>query len=125
MFKKTEKTRFCVFFTLLDYNSSNVVYLLECRICSKQYVGSTNTKFRQRFNNYKCFSKKFDRGVSVPQRDFFQHFREEGHSGFLDDVSVRLIDRLYDGNRRRKLFWQFELDSFVPGGLNSKEVEIY
>ena len=100
------------------------MYLLECRICIKQYVGSTNTKFIQRFNNYKSFSKKFNQGISVPQREFFQHFREEGHSGFLDDVSVRIIDKLYSGSRRRELFWQFELDSFAPRGLNSREVEL-
>ena len=34
-------------------NSRNVVYLLTCKICEKQYVGSTVTKFRSRFNQYK------------------------------------------------------------------------
>ena len=34
-------------------NSQNVIYLLTCRHCFKQYVGSTITKFRQRFNQYK------------------------------------------------------------------------
>ena len=34
-------------------NSRNVVYLLTCKICEKQYVGSTVTKFRSRFSQYK------------------------------------------------------------------------
>ena len=34
-------------------NSSNVVYLMTCGICGLQYVGSTTTKFRARFNNHK------------------------------------------------------------------------
>ena len=38
-------------------DSSNVVYLLECNVCGVQYVGSTNTPFRLRFNNYKAFFK--------------------------------------------------------------------
>ena len=38
---------------LFNCDSSNVVYLLECNVCGVQYVGSTNTPFRLRFNNYK------------------------------------------------------------------------
>ena len=37
----------------LNCNSKMVVYLIECRICGKQYNGSTVTKFRARANNYK------------------------------------------------------------------------
>ena len=33
---------------------SNVVYLIECNVCGVQYVGSTCTHFRLRFNNYKA-----------------------------------------------------------------------
>ena len=35
----------------LNCNSGNVVYLNTCKKCSLQYVGSTITKFRLRFNN--------------------------------------------------------------------------
>jgi len=34
-------------------NSENVIYLLTCKVCQKQYVGSTITKFRLRLNQYK------------------------------------------------------------------------
>ena len=34
-------------------DSSGVVYLLGCKVCGKQYVGSTVTPVRARFNNYK------------------------------------------------------------------------
>ena len=36
-----------------DCISCCVVYLLECKVCLKQYVGSTVTRFRLRFNQYK------------------------------------------------------------------------
>ena len=48
-------------------DSSNVVYLIECNVCGVQYVGSTCTAFRLRFNNYKACSRKFNLGSSVPQ----------------------------------------------------------
>ena len=37
----------------LDCNLRNVVYLINCKVCGLQYVGSTTTKFRLRFNNHK------------------------------------------------------------------------
>ena len=75
-------------------DSLNVVYLLQCTVCGVQYVGSTCTPFRLRFNNYKACSRKFNLGASVPQVEFFRHFTEEGHHGFLNDISVKIIDRL-------------------------------
>ena len=41
-------------------DSSNVVYLSECTVCGVQYVGSTCTPLRLRFNNYKACSRKFN-----------------------------------------------------------------
>ena len=104
-------------------NSSNVVYLLECTVCGVQYVGSTNTPFRLRFNNYKSSSRKFTTGASVPQAEFFRHFSGEGHQGFLKDISVKIIDRLTGGDRMRESFWQYRLDSFAPRGLNTRQVD--
>ena len=37
----------------LDCNTRLVVYKLQCKTCNKQYIGSTSTPFRYRFNNYK------------------------------------------------------------------------
>ena len=49
-------------------NSRNVVYLLTCKICEKQYVGSTVTKFRSRFNQYKSNINLYGKG----QRGFIK-----------------------------------------------------
>ena len=45
----------------LDCNSNNVIYLFECKKCQFKfpYVGSTATKSRFRFNNYKSTHRKF------------------------------------------------------------------
>ena len=37
-------------------DSSGAVYLLDCTVCGKQYVGSTFASFRASFNNYKSGS---------------------------------------------------------------------
>ena len=37
----------------LDCNDKCLIYLLSCKICGLQYVGSTTDRFRLRWNNYK------------------------------------------------------------------------
>ena len=105
-------------------DSSNVVYLLDCVVCGFQYVGSTSTPFRLRFNNYKACYRKFRLGSSVPQMEFFRNFSEEGHHGFLEDISVKIIDKLTGKDKIRESFWQYKLNTFTPRGLNAKEVDL-
>ena len=40
-------------------NSLCVVYLLTCKVCAKEFTGSTITKFRSRFNQYKSNIKLY------------------------------------------------------------------
>ena len=66
----------------LNCNSSNVVYLLTCRNCTLQYVGSTVTKFRLRSNNHKARMKRHGRlnGTEQEKDDFlYKHFCGDGH----------------------------------------------
>ena len=63
-----------------DCNSQGVIYLITCGKCSKQYVGSTITTFRLRFNNHKSSINRFSKG----QRGFSgQHLYEHFFIGFI------------------------------------------
>ena len=97
---------------------------MECKVCGVQYVGSTCTPFRLRFNNYKACNRKFIGGSSgIPQADFFRHFAGKDHHGFLEDIKVIIIDRLNGNGRIRESFWQYKLETFAPRGLNIRLVE--
>ena len=63
------------------------------------------------------------RGPQYPQAEIFRHFTEEGHRGFLKDISVKMIDRLTGGNRMRESFRQYRLDCFATKGLNTRQVD--
>ena len=108
----------------LNCNSCNVVYLLTCKTCRVQYVGSCTTKFRMRFNNYKSCNSRHNL-KTVPQQELHIHFDEPGHNGF-DDFEFTLIDQGSDLNsvRKREMFWQYKLNTFIPHGLNECEVFI-
>ena len=110
----------------LNCNSKNVIYLNTCKTCKLQYVGSTTTKFRIRFNNYKNGYRKFSSGkVDVPQASFFKHFTETGHKG-IEDWEIILMEECENSTvlRKRESFWQNKLDTFIPKGLNEREVPI-
>ena len=115
-------------------NSQNVVYLLQCNICNKKYVGSTTTKFRQHFNVYKSYFRTYarkynegnlDRGKPVPQANFFAHFFGEGHQGTFS-VSAKIMDGAHDvfSVRRKELLWQYKLGTFIPNGLNERAADV-
>ena len=73
-----------------DCSSVNVIYLLTCR---KQYTGSTITKFRLRFNQYKSNIKLYGEGKrGFEQEKLIEHFFFPNHSGTHKDISVQLID---------------------------------
>ena len=109
----------------LKCSSENVVYLFTCKTCSKQYTGSTED-FRPRFNNYRCAHRNFLKRQKVKQESFNAHFAEVNHNG-EDDWEVRLIDQTdnVEELRKRESFWQHELDTFQPNGLNEREVALF
>ena len=90
----------------IDCNNKCLIYLLTCKTCLKQYVGSTTDCFRYRWNNYKCNDRKFARGEACLQEYFFEHFNSEGHNGFLHDVLVTLNDKTDAKNSiKREHYW--------------------
>ena len=53
------------------------------------------------------------------QQHLFEHFSEEGHHSFLEDVSVTLIDKTDPSNPlQRENYWRITLKTMVPRGLN-------
>ena len=115
-------------------NSENLVYLLQCEVCSKKHVGSTKTKFRQRFNVYKSYFRSYarkhnegslDRGKLIPRASFFSHFFEGNHNGKFE-VRVKMIDGADNvfSLRRKELFWQYRLGPFLPKGLNERAADV-
>ena len=107
-----------------DCNSLCVVYLITCKVCKKQYTGSTVTKFRARFSQYKSNLKLYREG----RRGFFQeeqieHLFNHGHNGSYMDMMVQIID-FCDPNdqEKREDFWMDKLQTLYPEGLNMKRI---
>ena len=99
-----------------------LIYLLSCKVCSLQYVGSTTDKFRLRWNNYKENNRKAKRGEEHMQPLVFEHFSSNDCNGFLEDCSITLFDKTdgFDPTRREE-YWRRVLNSVTPDGLNTRD----
>ena len=76
-----------------DCNEKCLVYLITCSKSLKQYVEQTVDMFRSRVNNYTANSTKFDGGEDCMQRHLYEDFQLPGHTGFLQDTYITLIDK--------------------------------
>ena len=121
MAKKTYKMNFW-----FDCNGSDVIYLLSCTVCGRQYTGTTVTKFRESFNQYKSNVNLYSQGVrGLTQEKMNSHFFDFEHNGSIDDMHVQIIDH-YDPNDkgRRKSFWIETFQTMYSFGLNFKQLKV-
>ena len=106
----------------LKCNDKSLLYLLTCNVCLKQYAGQTAEEFRYRWSNYKNNDRKYQDYGTCMQQYLFKHFSEEGHHGFLEDVSITLIDKNDTSNLlQRENYWRSILKTMAPWGLNVKD----
>ena len=115
--RKTYKINF-----RFDCNSSDVIYLTSCKVCGQQYTGTTVTRFRERFNQYKSnvnLSSQEVRGLM--QEKMISQFLTANHNACSKDMSVQIIDHCDPNDKeRRESFWIEILETAYPKGLNYK-----
>ena len=110
----------------LNCNDKYLIYLLSCKVCGLQYVGSTTDKFRLRWNNYKENNRKAKRGEKHMQPLVFENFCSRNHNGFLEDCSTTLIDKTGGSDpTRREKNWRIVLKTVTLYGLNTTERSLY
>ena len=102
----------------LNYDNNRLIYLLKCKCCGKQYVGKTTDEFRLRWNDYKINDRKNARNETCMQEHLFEHFKSEGHSGFLGNVSITLMGK---DPKRRENYWMRTLKTYALYGLNIED----
>ena len=109
-------------------NSKMVVYLIEWRICGKQYNGSTMAKFCARANNCKSMHRNFRKEQILSnqarnQKRFHEHYLQNDHNGICDK-EITIIDHpeMVKSLRQKELCWYHKLKIYAPYGLNERDV---
>ena len=110
-----------------DCNSCCVVYLLTCWVCLKQHIGSTVTRFRLRFNQYKSNIKlKGEGSRGFKQEKLIENFLLSSHNGTCEDIQVQIIGHCDPNDQEaREDFWNFYLYILHLKDLNQKCVLKY
>ena len=109
-----------------DCDSQCVIYLITCKVCQKQYVGSAITTFRKSFNQDKSNIKLYSEGIGgmKQEKKLISHFFTDKHHGTYDDAKVQIIDYGDSNDQERKEdFWIFNLNTLGPNGLNKKRTQ--
>ena len=72
--------------SLMNCNTTNVIYLISCKKCGVQYVGETSQKLRSRLNNHR------NRLRMLSNHYLYKPFSLDGHSE--DDILIMPIEKI-------------------------------
>ena len=101
----------------IDCNSHNVIYVITCKKCRKQYVGQTSLPLKLRMSNHISSIKKKD--FNKPTTS---HFNQPDHT--WQDVTFQgIMTSSHDvtGRLTWERTWIRLLNTFEPHGINRKE----
>ena len=91
-----------------------MIYLATCQNCRGQYVGKSETPFKQRHSNHKQEIKRGVGGIG-------KHYGGRGCK--YESVSIQIIEQVEQGNsealERREVFWQNQLRCYIQNGGNA------
>ena len=109
-------------------NSKVVVYLIECRICGKQYNSNTVTKFRARVNNYKSTHHYFRKEQILSnqarnEKRFQEHYLQNDHNEIFEwEMTITDHAEMVKSLRQKELYWYHKLKTYAPFSLNDCDV---
>lgn len=102
--------------THTNCNSINVIYLLECKKCTKanQYVGQTRRTLAQRVAGHRA-AYKVKHNLPI-----YKHFTRAGHQ-FERDIRLTILEKTSSAQLdSREGHWIRTLETVHPRGLNSR-----
>ena len=95
--------------------TTNVIYMIHCKCCGKQYVGETGQTLHQIMNGHRT-----DVTHNTPDKPVADHFNGTGHSA--DDISIMVIERLWRNDtvlrKTKESKWIRTLSTAYPNGMN-------
>ena len=101
--------------------STNIIYLITCKKCLKQYIGETGRQLGDRMNQHiSCIRLNKPTPIGL-------HFNHADHS--LKDFSIMAIEQFKDTTnstairRAKEITWQNILQTAHPLGINNLKLE--
>ena len=105
----------------IDCNSTNVIYMVQCTRCDKQYIGETKRRLRDRFNEHR---RLVDRPTTNSRfTAVSDHFLLPNHSAAdMHLIPLELVTSNRDDVRKaREAFLIDRGQTLEPNGLNRRD----
>ena len=105
----------------IDCNSKNVIYMIQCNHCHKQYIGETKRRLKDRFNEHRRpVDKQTDSSKPTPVSE---HFLCNNHSATdMQLIPLELVKSNRDSVRKAREAYLIERgQTLEPPGLNKKD----
>ena len=116
-FKSSHNRRTFQIASAMNCKSSNIIYVITCKQCGKQYVGETGRTLADRINDHLSrIRTKKDTPIGL-------HFNQSRHC--IDDFSILPIEKIADCQNSYNLriekekTWQNLLQTAFPLGINN------
>ena len=77
------------------------IYLIECTLCNKQYVGKAQTAFNIRLNNHRKDTKNPNKILAC------RHSQQQGHSFNNSHAKFIIIDKLVNTSSSKDILWKW------------------
>lgn len=121
-FKSTQNNRIFKIHSKFNCKSSNIIYLITCRNCLKQYVGETTRTLGERISDHlSCIRLHKSTPVGL-------HFNTVGHNiKHLSICAIEQFDNTTNATyyrRMKELTWQNLLQTAHPLGFNNFTINL-
>ena len=91
----------------IDCNSKNVIYMVQCKSCHKQYIGKTKRRLKDRFNEHHRTVDK-QTNISKPTA-VSEHFLSNDHTATdMQLIPLELVKSNRDGVRKARKAYLIE-----------------
>ena len=95
----------------IKYSDNYVIHSIQCKVCSKQYVGQTSNAISKRFNSH-----LYD-VLNNLNKPVARHFNSRNHSA--SDMILTPFEKLYIKDRTllnvRESYWIYEKQTVIHG----------
>ena len=111
--------------TLTVLNSKNVIYMIQCNHCSKQYIGETKRRLKDRFNEHR---RPVDNPSNISKpTTVSEHFLTNDHSANdITLIPLELTKSNRDSVRKAREAYLIERGKTLePLGINKKDEMYY
>jgi hypothetical protein len=98
-------------------NTRNLIYLVACQICSKQYIGETKRHLKKRIYEH-IYSIRNNKPTPIAQ-----HFNKPGHdiSHFEASGLCKMYGTSTNSRRQCELKYITSINTLSPNGINRKD----